>query len=143
MDPAEILGRMFSWWFPTLFAIMGFGLVLLSLHLALRSIRLLFGEDATGRIVAWKHRPNSDGPDSYAPIFRFTPRGSATEIEVISQNAFRTQPGEADQAVTVRYDPAKPQRAEIAGQGRQWLAVAVTVLLAGCTLWASWQFGAG
>lgn len=141
MDLSETLGRMFSWWFPGLFAIMGLGLVVLTLHLARRAIILSTGQDATGRIVDWKHKTNDEGPVSYVPVFRFTPSGSSDEIEVTSQNAFRTEPGAVDQAVMVRYDPAKPHRAEIAGQGRQWLAVLVVLLLGCGTFYLSWYLG--
>ncbi|MBD2843496.1 DUF3592 domain-containing protein [Erythrobacter rubeus] len=139
MDVSDALPHIFGGLPEAIFGIAAIAMLGLATVLAHRNVRLAYGETASGRIIGYRVIRDDEANDSYGAIFRFTPRGGGNEIEVQSQNEFRSAPGRLGEAVTVRYDPAKPMRAEIASPWRQWAAVAAILVLAAGTLTVGWQ----
>ncbi|MBV7265894.1 DUF3592 domain-containing protein [Erythrobacter ani] len=141
MNVSDAFARIFGGFPEALFGIGAAALFAVALWLADRNVRLAYGKTVRGRITGYRVIRDDEAPDSYGAIFRFTPDGSAAEIEVHSQNEFRSEAGPLGEAVTVRYDPANPARAEIASPVRQWLGVVAVLVLCAGTLAVAWQIG--
>ncbi|WP_336987377.1 DUF3592 domain-containing protein [Altererythrobacter aquiaggeris] len=142
MDAATVLGQMFGGFPQALIAGMGAALLVLTVGLARRTLRVTRGHVTLGRIVRYVENRDSESATTYAPIFRFRP-GAAREIEVQSQTRFDREPDGIGDVVEVRYDEEHPDRADITAASRQWLAVAVVMLLGFGSLYTAWVIGAG
>ena len=103
-----------------------------------RSLRLGGGNSATGRIVALERDAVTDEFGIvYHPIVAFVANG--VTIRTRTRASERRRNAGVGETVTVRYDPANPERAELAGRGGQKIGQAALYVLVGSilfyTLW--------
>lgn len=135
------LGRIFGGFPQALIGAIGAACLGIALFIAFRSFRIARGEVAPGRVVDVKVSRDSESADSYAPIFEFVPAGSSDPVRVQSHHLYSHRRPEIGTQVMVRYDPANPQRAEVAGIGRQLAGFAVCLMLGAGTLYTAWLIG--
>jgi hypothetical protein len=104
------------------------------------------GVETTGRIVAHVTKYDNEGNRWEFPVIEFTDlreQGHRFEADVTGTGA----KGEVGRAVTVRYDPDDPSRAQWADQPGRWVwrpvvATGVVVLL-GDLVWVVWRLVRG
>lgn len=139
-DLAAIAARLFAHTPATVFSILGLLLLAGALALAWRALRLGAGSVTIGTIVDYREK-RSEGETRYVPVFRYK-ADDGSDHEVQSSTIFEAAPGTKGEPVQVRYDPARPRRAELEGRSHPWRpAIALLVLAAG-TLTVAWQAGA-
>lgn len=109
------------------------GLVLLASRMRLRWL----GVPAKGRIVGhvarMKSRPGER--QSYMPVVRFAAAQRSREFQSRTGGAIARWP--VGREVAVRFDPHRPERAEIAEGLHLWVAPAGVLLLAAATLFGA------
>jgi hypothetical protein len=103
-------------------AVCGGALLVGSLLLVRRALRLLGGMRADGTIVSYvaRMREIRTGAVHYMPMFRFVADGAQEQVVQSRVGTIRPDRKPLGSRVTVLYDPANPSLAEIAG-ARIWL----------------------
>ncbi|MET8546957.1 DUF3592 domain-containing protein [Kitasatospora sp. NPDC004799] len=121
-----VMERAVEWFFAVLLG----GLSAAYAGAAWSSVRLgLRGRWADGEIVRVREAEYSDGDSRFYPVVAFTPRGGE-RMEVESPVGKPRPPDVWDSEVRVRYDPARPQRVEVAGYERDGTAMNLLLAMA-------------
>ena len=110
---------------PLIFVLVGLGLLAGATY-SYRSTQefLRTARPATGEVIGYARRTDSEGEISYFPIIEYTPAGAEEPIEFISSTG-GTRSYAVGARVPLRYDPALPFSAAIDSPGDLWLAAGV------------------
>jgi hypothetical protein len=119
------------WWFWHLFTAMG--LITLTTGVLVLSGEVRFAglaQPATGTVIGYsQHQDIGDDTWMYAPIVQFE-TSAGERYEFSSGLKSTTRQYEIGQRVGVLYDPANPNKAQLAGAGARYFAPAILLLLA-------------
>lgn len=110
---------------PLIFVLVGLGLLAGAVY-NYRSTQefLRSARTATGEVIGYTRRTNSEGEISYFPVIEFTPAGAEEPIEFTSSTG-GARSYAIGARVPLRYDPALPFHAAIDSSTDLWLAAGV------------------
>ncbi len=110
---------------PLIFVLVGLGLLAGAVY-SYRSTQefLRTARTATGEVIGYSRRTDSEGEISYFPVIEFTPAGAEEAIEFTSSTG-GTRSYAIGARVPLRYDPALPFNAAIDSPGDLWLVAGV------------------